>query len=251
MHKYVNLEQLPCAIQCFIRDFPSVSIVTSLDGGFGLAEAGDIRNYDQRNAKSAMLTKQHPRSMFWSFPFLSWLFSLLFGDDSESIFSILNDTAVTMNGVIDSNIEGDFADLLEDLPNLNLIIMEDCPGSDDDTANLKVSRMIHDQGINTHLRSSSEIASGAVDLFLAGNTRTLEGTPRIGVHSWADGDGNEATDFPEGASEHQPYIRYYQDVGFTQSDAESFYYFTINAASAEDIYWMTASEIEQYNIATN
>jgi PKD repeat protein len=37
-------------------------------------------------------------------------------------------------------------------------------------------------------------------------------------------------------------------MGFTQQEAEDFYYYTINAAAASSIHFMTASEIDQYKI---
>lgn len=71
----------------------------------------------------------------------------------------------------------------------------------------------------------------------------------LGVHSCAGG-GNVATDFPVGDAEHQSYIDYYISIGFTQQEAEDFYYFTINTAPAEDIHWMKEEEIIQYGMIT-
>jgi len=39
-------------------------------------------------------------------------------------------------------------------------------------------------------------------------------------------------------------------MGFSQEDADAFYYFTINAAVAADIHWMTDEEIALYKILT-
>jgi hypothetical protein len=97
------------------------------------------------------------------------------------------------------------------------------------------------------LLSDAEIASGAVDFFLAGIKRTRESGSLIGVHSWASG-RQEAADFPVGHENQLPYIDYYVEMGFSQEDAEAFYYFTINAAPAADIYWMTDAEIDQYKL---
>jgi len=44
------------------------------------------------------------------------------------------------------------------------------------------------------------------------------------------------------------YIEYYISVGFTQKEANDFYYFTLNAAPAEGIHWMTDEEIIQYKV---
>ncbi len=69
----------------------------------------------------------------------------------------------------------------------------------------------------------------------------------IGVHSWSDG-ANEATDFPRDSEVHLFFIDYYQDIGMTEQEAEEFYFFTINAASADDIHWMTDNEIARFQI---
>jgi len=37
-------------------------------------------------------------------------------------------------------------------------------------------------------------------------------------------------------------------VGFSQQAAENFYYFTIHAATADNIHWMTEAEIAKYKM---
>ncbi len=166
------------------------------------------------------------------------------------IFKVLNDNkTVEMNGDIGSNTLTNFNDMVAQFPNIDRINMISVPGSLDDDTNLQVSLRVHQLGIATHLANNGLIASGGVDFFLAGVTRTQGTNTMIGVHSWSDG-VNEATDFPEGHANHLPYINYYTSVGFSQADAEAFYYFTINAAPASGIHYMTESEISQYNILT-
>lgn len=168
--------------------------------------------------------------------------------DDYGIFSMQNDTTVVMDGLIDSDISTYWDNYIQAFPNTTYMIMMDCPGSTDDEANWDASKNIHAAGIHIHLPSHAVIASGAVDLFLSGRKRTREAGSQLGVHSWSDGAGNEATDYPVGHEEHQGAIDYYQAIGFSLSDAEAFYYFTINAASAEDIHWMTDDEISFYKI---
>lgn len=169
---------------------------------------------------------------------------------NTGIFSSQDDTTAFMEGTIRTNTPKHWENYLEAYPNTNKIIMGDCPGSANDDANLQVARAIRRQDVAIHLPADAEIASGAVDLFLAGTTRTRESGSKIGVHSWADGDNNEATDFEVGHSNHDLYIDYYVEMGFSQEDAEAFYYFTINAAPAAEIHWMTDQEIEQYKLLT-
>ncbi|MEW7280911.1 hypothetical protein ABW636_20150 [Aquimarina sp. 2201CG1-2-11] len=165
------------------------------------------------------------------------------------IFKSINDTTAEMNGLISSDTPTHFDNLLKQYPNLKTINMLQCPGSEDDNANLIVSKKMHDAKIEFHLFATSAIASGAVDMYVGGIKRTREPGSKIGVHSWGAGPGEPiATSYPKGHEVHLPYINYYKSVGFTQKEAEDFYYFTIEAAPAESIHWMTDEEITKYKI---
>ncbi|MBS9767918.1 MAG: hypothetical protein KGV44_10325 [Flavobacteriaceae bacterium] len=48
--------------------------------------------------------------------------------------------------------------------------------------------------------------------------------------------------------EHQKYLRYFQDIGFSAQKAKDFYFFTIRSAKADDVYYMTTEEINMYLI---
>lgn len=168
--------------------------------------------------------------------------------DDYGIFSTIDSTTAQMDGVIDSNTPQHWENFIQAFPSTRMLIMKQCPGSDDDTANLEVARSVRKKGLHIHLPADAEIASGAVDFFLAGTKRTRDPGSKIGVHSWSDGGNKEATDFPVGHANHQPYIQYYEEMGFSQAEAEDFYYFTINAAPAEGIHWMSDTEILQYKI---
>ncbi len=186
------------------------------------------------------------------------LFSCHEEDDSTNpnfnrqfgIFKVLaDDTTVEMNGTISSSSLTNFNSLEANFLNINKINIKNCDGSSDDEVNLQLSAKVHQKGMNIHLMDNGEIASGGVDFFIAGIQRTKGTNTKIGVHSWAEG-SSTATDFPVGHASHLPYINYYISVGFTQQQAEDFYYFTINAAPANSIHWMTEEEITQYNLIT-
>lgn len=165
------------------------------------------------------------------------------------IFKVLNDdTTVEMNGTIGRNSLANFKHLLAVFPKVNKINIVNCDGSTDDEVNLQVSKLVHDKNINTHLNHNATIASGGVDFFLAGAKRTRGENTRMGVHSWGGDDNEQAFDFPRGHVNHQPYINYYKSVGFTQQEAEDFYYFTIYAAPASEIHFMTEAQIVQYKM---
>lgn len=166
------------------------------------------------------------------------------------IFRVLqDDVTISMDGPITSSSLNDFNSLFVAFPNVNKIDIVQCGGSMDDEINLQLSSKVHQENIDIHLLDNGLIASGGVDFFLAGINRTKGTNTMIGVHSWGTS-SEQATDFPVGHANHLPYIDYYVFVGFTQQQAEDFYYFTINAASANEIYYMTDEEIEQYNLIT-
>lgn len=167
------------------------------------------------------------------------------------IFEVQADNkTVLMKGEIKSSTLGDFKHMLEGHPNIKTIKMVEVPGSNDDETNFKVGKLLREKGINTHIVDKGWIASGGVDFFLAGVKRTKEGTVKLGVHSWSDGDGKQAIDFPENSSEHRPNIQYYEDLGYSKEWSRDFYFFTIKAADADDVHWMSKEEIEKYKMFT-
>ncbi len=56
------------------------------------------------------------------------------------------------------------------------------------------------------------------------------------------------TAYPKGHEEHMLYISYYESIGMSREEAEASCYFTINAAPAESIYWMTDEDIKRFGI---
>lgn len=162
-------------------------------------------------------------------------------------FAIENDSTISLDGVINSNTLDAFNEVIRLNPGTKWLIFLEAPGSEDDETNVQVGRKLHDLGLNTAVANEGFIASGAVDLFLAGDQRLLGENAQVGVHSWSDGN-NEATDFPRESPEHLLFLNYYEDIGMTRQEAEDFYFFTINAAPADDIHWMTDAELEEFEI---
>ena len=155
-----------------------------------------------------------------------------------------------MSGDIDHSVNKKLESLLKKHPDTKLVIMKEVPGSMDDVANLEAARLLRSKKIATHLPSDGVVASGGTDFFLAGVKRTLEKGAKIGVHSWADGgffSSKTALDYPKDDEAHQLYLEYYKDMGIPTD----FYWYTLQAAPAESIHWMTPTEITKYKILTD
>ncbi len=133
--------------------------------------------------------------------------------------------------------------LFEEYPEVSRIELVDCPGSLDDYAALEASRLVREHGIDTHVGPKGEIASGAVDFFIAGVNRSVSEGGQVGVHSWAGG-SLEGSELPRDDPEHELYLDYYAEMGVP----EAFYWFTLDAASARDIHWMTQEELLTYGV---
>lgn len=158
---------------------------------------------------------------------------------------------ILLNGIINTKSLTEFNKLYSANIDIKQIKIKKCDGSINDNINLQLSKRVNSLNLNTHIMDDGIIASGGVDFFLAGIKRSIGKNVKIGIHSWADGEGKTAIDFPNGHENHQAYIDYYKSIGFLEDKAKAFYYFTINTAPAQDIHWMTTDEILSYNITTH
>jgi hypothetical protein len=167
-------------------------------------------------------------------------------DDHTPLSFTVSEDEIIATGEIDSNSLGRFEDIVDEHPNAKTLVLQYIGGSVDDEANVKFARVVRNMGLTTRVPSDGLVASGGTDLFLAGVDRVLEAGACVGVHSWAAQDYT-ATDLPRSDPEHSRYLDYYQDVGID----EAFYWFTLQAAPADGIHWMTAEEATRFGVSTN
>lgn len=158
-------------------------------------------------------------------------------------------TKLHITGEINSKSVQQIKNIFKKFPQINTIIIQNIPGSVNDEANLEISNWLLKKNLTTILLNNSHIASGGVDFFLIGNKRIIHKGAKVGIHSWG-GPGISATNFPKNHTNHKPYINYYKNTGFSQKEAEEFYFFTIYSAPPSNIYYMNKNEIIKYKIAT-
>lgn len=165
--------------------------------------------------------------------------------DKPLTFTMSSPAEATLDGVVCSGSFDAFNRLITQFPDIQTLNIDVIDGSADDEINLKLSKKIHDKDMNTHLNSGGSIASGGVDLFLSGIVRTADDAmPKIGVHSWGSSDGMEGSRIPKSHPLHEEYVSYYRYIDIEPE----FYWFTLNAASVEEIHWLTAAEIKKYRV---
>ena len=150
-----------------------------------------------------------------------------------------------MSGEINRKTAEQFAAVIAANPQVTTIVQCEVPGSLDDDTMIALSYEVRSRGLNTYLTADSLIASGGVDFFLAGVERRMEQGARLGVHSWSDG-FRDAVDFPRDAPEHEANRAYIEAM----LGADDFYWFTIEAAPAAGLHWMTPGEIAGFGLLT-
>ena len=173
------------------------------------------------------------------------------GQRDEVACFIVTGEQAEMNGVIGNGIVSKVNLLISQYPQVQNIVLSDVPGSMDDEANLQAAKALYDAGLNTEVNGMSKIASGGVDFFLAGYRRVVAPGAEIGVHSWAfeDEQGRviQGRDVPRDDPQHSLYIDFYRHI--QHPNPSEFYFFTLDAATAEGIHIMTEEEIINWQMA--
>ena len=132
-------------------------------------------------------------------------------------------------------------------PDVGVVVLTYVPGSADDITNLELGLMLRQANYTTYVPAGGLVASGGTDLLLAGVQRIVERGAKIGVHSWADSGSATGDTLDRDAEEHRIYLDYYRALAIDQE----FYWFTLQAAPADEMHWMTDSEIAKFSVYTH
>lgn len=157
-------------------------------------------------------------------------------------FRVLDDGRAALVGVTDTRSPAQFEAMLKAHPGIATLEMLECPGTEDDRANLRLGRLIHAHRLVTHVPAGGSVRSGGVELFLAGTSHRADDGAEFAVHAWEDEDGRQATDYPADAPENRAYLDYYREMGMSVQQASAFYAMT-NSVPFERARWMTAADM--------
>jgi hypothetical protein len=160
-------------------------------------------------------------------------------------FRVIDGTRAALVDVTDGRSPAAFAAMMAAFPQIVELQMIECPGTLDDSANLRLGRMIRAKGVATHVPSGGSVRSGAVELFLAGSRRMAEPGAEFAVHAWEDENGRQPGDFAKNAAVNLAYIAYYREMGMSPVEARAFYDMT-NAVPNRDARWLNASQMGQW-----
>ncbi len=160
-------------------------------------------------------------------------------------FRVLDSGRAALVGVTNASTPGEFTAMLHAFPGIRTIDFVECPGTDDDRANLRLGMMVRERGIATHVPKGGSVRSGAVELFLAGARHSADPEAEFAVHSWIDEFGLQPRHFAADAPENRAYLDYYRMMGMSAAEAAAFYAMT-NSVDNADAKWMSGTEMAQW-----
>ena len=165
-------------------------------------------------------------------------------------FRVLDGARAQMVGVTDAATPRQFAAMLRAFPGLATIEMVECPGTDDDRANMRLGRMIRAANIATHVPAGGSVRSGAVELFLSGARRQIDDGAEFAVHAWLDDHGRQPQNFAPDSPQNRTYLDYYAEMGMEAAQARAFYDMT-NSVTNDAALWLDAQAMRRWTQGVN
>ena len=160
-------------------------------------------------------------------------------------FRVIDDSHAVLVDTTDARSPAQFEALLAAYPGITELVMIDVPGTEDDKANMRLGRIIHQRGITTRVPEGGSVRSGGVELFLAGAHRVADPGSEFAVHAWEDDEGRQPGDYAPDAPENRAYIDYYIEMGMTEEQARAFYAMT-NSVRFEDAKYLSEQDLAKW-----
>lgn len=169
-------------------------------------------------------------------------------DDDQAFELQVEDGYFLATGILFPNSGKHVAKVTREHPDIRVLVMLNVPGSDDDNDYMETAWKLRQAGFTTMVPRDGLVASGGTDFFLAGSYRIIEPGACIGVHSWEEGGppSYQATQIPRDHEDHEDFLSYFQALGISPD----FYWFTIDAAPANGMHWMSPEEINHFGLSS-
>ncbi len=159
------------------------------------------------------------------------------------------DNKAYLSGILGTRTYHQVKKLIQEYPDIKTIIMTNVPGSINDMVNMHTGRLLRQNGFTTQLPFNSDIASGGVDLFTAGVKRIVTKGAKLGVHSWCCVDDLTAADVEPEHPAYKYQLDYFSEMLGIHKGYD-FYFYTLQAAPFDGVYYMTDKEIKDWGLAT-
>ena len=154
-------------------------------------------------------------------------------------------TNAKLNGTLGTKTYIQMQSLIQNNPDVKTLVLQEIDGSINDAINMHTGRLIRNAQLTTSITADSDVNSGGVDLFAAGLTREYQTGGKVGVHSWCCIDGKSAHLLAKEHSAHGAQLTYFREMLGKELGPE-FYFFTLNAATFDNIHVMKIVELTKY-----
>jgi len=235
----------------FDQQEPIASLVLALDAttneppSFLISNQIEITEDDQENlVYSGTVVEQNSGAMY--LVKLTFNEALLYGGTSK--VKIEQDKAI-LKGSLGANTYIQMQQLITHHPEVTTLVLKDVEGSVDDYINMHTGRLIRAAQLTTQIPFNGEAYSGGVDLFTAGVRRIVEPRGIVGVHSWCCHNGKAANELSKDDPAHAAQVAYFREM-LGDELGPQFYFFTINAANADEIHEMSEAQLTKYKLTT-
>lgn len=162
------------------------------------------------------------------------------------IFEVDDNTAY-LSGVLGDDLVIQLSALVRDNPNITELVMVDVPGANNQQAVIDAARLIRRLGLNTRIAATGYVLSGGVDLFLGGVERRIGAGAGVGIHTWTDATQIKVDNIEDTDPVHGVYVNFYLEMGIP----DRFYWFSLAAAPAERVYFLSPEEVYDFKLATH
>ncbi|MCV2401877.1 alpha/beta hydrolase [Marinomonas sp. C2222] len=165
---------------------------------------------------------------------------------NELIFEVNENTAY-LSGVLGDGLVEQLSALVRENPNITELVLVNVPGATNQQAVIDGARLIRRLGLNTRIATTGYVLSGGVDLFLGGVERRIGAGAGVGIHAWTDGTQIKIDNIADTDPVHGAYVNFYLEMGVS----DRFYWFSLAAAPAERVYFLSPEEVYDFKLATH
>ncbi|MDB4837218.1 alpha/beta hydrolase [Marinomonas sp.] len=162
------------------------------------------------------------------------------------LIEVDNNTAY-LSGILGDDLVKDLSTLVRDHPNISELVLVNIPGAENEQAVIDGARLIRRLGLSTRIAATGYVLSGGVDLFLGGVERRIGAGAGVGIHAWTDGTHIQAANIADTDPVHGAYVNFYLEMGVS----ERFYWFSLAAAPAERVYFLSPEEVYDFELVTH
>lgn len=171
-------------------------------------------------------------------------FEAIFGDFTLS----LDRTAARFDGLITANSLAELEEMVGFYTDIERLDLINATGDPAESFAFDMGDILQAKNISTNITDEGKVEGAGAYLFLGGSAKSIAGDGKIGVRSWATSSGEEASQLAMNDSQHEVHIAYLKRMGFSDADAKAFYFFSLDSAPSNEIYYLTDQDVLEFKL---